>query len=86
VALDSFYIGNLKGVGKVYQLTAIDTATRWAMVLLVLGTPNATTTIRFLDHVIRRWRRHGYTVRAVLSDNGPEYAARASVTPSPPRD
>ena len=28
VALDSFYIGNLKGVGKVYQLTAVDTATR----------------------------------------------------------
>jgi hypothetical protein len=27
VALDSFYIGNLKGVGKVYQLTAVDTAT-----------------------------------------------------------
>ncbi|MBV8303103.1 MAG: helix-turn-helix domain containing protein, partial [Acidimicrobiia bacterium] len=24
VALDSFYIGNLKGVGKVYQLTAVD--------------------------------------------------------------
>ena len=28
VAVDSFYIGNLKGVGKVYQLTAIDVATR----------------------------------------------------------
>lgn len=77
VALDSFYIGNLKGVGKVYQLTAIDTATRWAMVLLVLGTPTATTTIRFLDQVIRRWRRMGHPVRAVLTDNGPEYNAGA---------
>src|SRR5581483_1883332 len=37
VALDSFYIGNLKGVRKVYQLTAIDTATRWAMVAIILG-------------------------------------------------
>jgi len=77
VALDSFYIGNLKGVGKVYQLTAIDTATRWAMVLLVLGTPTANTTIRFLDQVIRRWRRMGVSVRAVLTDNGPEYNAGA---------
>lgn len=77
VALDSFYIGNLKGVGKVYQLTAVDTATRWAMVLLVLGTPTATTTIRFLDQVIRRWRRMGHPVRAVLTDNGPEYNAGA---------
>ena len=31
VALDSFYIGNLKGVGPVWQLTAVDTATRWAI-------------------------------------------------------
>ena len=37
VAIDSFYIGNLKGVGKVYQLTAIDVATRWAIMPIVLG-------------------------------------------------
>lgn len=77
VAVDSFYVGNLKGVGKVYQLTAIDTATRWAVVLMVLGTPTAATTVRFLDHVIRRYRRLGVRVRAVLTDNGPEYAASA---------
>jgi len=77
VALDSFYIGNLKGVGKVYQLTAIDTATRWALVLIVLGVPNAATTIGFLHHVIRAWRRRGFPVRAVLTDNGPEYNAGA---------
>jgi transposase len=28
LALDSFYIGKLKGVGPVWQLTAVDTATR----------------------------------------------------------
>jgi transposase InsO family protein len=77
VALDSFYIGNLKGVGKVYQLTAVDTATRWAMVMIVLGVPTGATTARFVDHVIRRYRRLGVTVRAVLTDNGPEYIARA---------
>jgi transposase InsO family protein len=76
VAVDSFYIGNLKGVGKVYQLTAIDTATRWAIIMIVLGTPNGNTTARFLEHVIRRYRRLGVTVRCVLSDNGPEYIAR----------
>ena len=75
VALDSFYIGNLKGVGKVYQLTAIDTATRWAFVMIVLGVPNGKVTARFLDQVIRRYRRLGVTIRAVLSDNGPEYIA-----------
>jgi transposase InsO family protein len=76
VALDSFYIGNLKGVGKVYQLTAVDTATRWAMVMLVLGTPNGAVTARFVAEVLRRYRRMGLAVRAVLTDNGPEYIAR----------
>jgi hypothetical protein len=43
VAADSFYIGNLKGVGKVDQLTAVGTATRWAMVWIVHGTVNKAT-------------------------------------------
>jgi hypothetical protein len=37
VAIGSVYIGNHRGVGKVYQLTAIDTATRWAIMMIVLG-------------------------------------------------
>ena len=76
VAVDSFYIGNLKGVGKLYQLTAIDTATRWAMVQIVLGPVTAAHTCRFIDQVQRRWRRMGWPVRVVLSDNGPEYHRR----------
>jgi transposase InsO family protein len=76
VAVDSFYVGNLKGVGKVYQLTAVDTATRWAIVLLVLGTPSGETAGRFATHVVSRFRRLGVTVRAVLSDNGPEWIAK----------
>ena len=77
VAMDSFYIGHLKGVGKVYQLTAVDTATRWAIVMLVLGTPNGTVTARFVAEVLRRYRRMGLALRAVLTDNGPEYKAAA---------
>ena len=77
VALDSFYVGNLKGVGRVYQLTAIDTATRWAAMWLVLGPVTAEISMRFLERVVRRWRKLGFPVRAVLTDNGPEYAARA---------
>jgi transposase InsO family protein len=77
VALDSFYIGNLKGVGKLYQLTAVDTATRWAVVAIVAGVPNGAITARFLAEVLRRYRRRGLAVRAVLTDNGPEYIAQA---------
>ena len=59
VAIDSFYIGNLKGVGKVYQLTAIDVATRWAIMLIVIGPVTADHTIGFIDHVIKTFRRLG---------------------------
>ncbi len=75
VALDSFYIGNLKGVGKVYQLTAIDTCARWAIVKLIIGPVTAADTIRFIDHVRKTMRRLGIPVVNVLTDNGPEYVA-----------
>jgi hypothetical protein len=68
VALDSFYIGNLKGVGKCYQLTAVDTYTRWATVMIILGTPSGDATARFVAHLVAHWRRHGYQIRAVLTD------------------
>jgi hypothetical protein len=34
--MDAFYVGKLKGIGPVYQLTAIDTHTRWAVADLVI--------------------------------------------------
>jgi len=75
VCLDSFYIGKLKGVGKVYQLTAIDVFTRIAMVAIVIGPVEGAHTMRFIDQVLRSYRRLGVSVRAVLTDNGPEYIA-----------
>ena len=75
VCLDSFYIGKLKGVGKVYQLTAIDVFTRFAVVAIVLGTPTGEMSARFIHHALRLYRRLGIKVRAVLTDNGPEYIA-----------
>ena len=53
----------------------IDTATRWAITLIVLGTPDVAVTARFVDHLIRRLRRLGVDLRAVLTDDGPEYIA-----------
>lgn len=73
VALDSFYIGKLKGVGKVYQLTAVDTCARWAIVKVIIGPVTTADTIRFIDHARKMMRRLGIPIRAVLTDNGPEY-------------
>jgi transposase InsO family protein len=79
VCLDSFYIGKLKGVGKVYQLTAIDVFTRFAVVAIVLGPVTGAMTARFIGQALRLYRRHGVQVRAILTDNGGEYIAGAFV-------
>ena len=73
VALDGFYVGNLKGVGPVWQLTAVDTATRLAMVWIIAGAPNSILGVSFIDKVVRWMRRHGHQVRAVLTDGGAEW-------------
>ncbi|MGI8795223.1 MAG: integrase core domain-containing protein [Acidimicrobiia bacterium] len=76
VALDSFFIGKLKGVGPVWQLTAVDTATRWAVVEVFLGPSNGDIAAGFVDRVIRKLRRLGVRVTGVLTDNGPEFVAK----------
>jgi len=73
VAADGFYIGNLKGIGPVWQLTAVDTATRMAMVWIIAGAPNNALAGTFLGKIVAWMRRHGHHVRAVLTDNGPEW-------------
>jgi len=75
VAVDSFYIGNLKGVGKVYQLSAVDTATRWAMVWLVHGTVNKDLSAAFFKRIYKTWAKMGFPIEAVVADNEPEYKA-----------
>ena len=73
VALDGFFIGKLKGVGPVWQLTAVDTATRWAIIEVFVGPPTAPIAADFADRVIRKLRRLGVQVSGILTDNGPEF-------------
>jgi transposase InsO family protein len=43
--------------------------------MIIAGPPTGAVTARFVAHLVGEWRRHGYRLRAVLSDNGPEYVA-----------
>jgi len=58
---------------------------RFAVVAIVLGTPTGEMTARFIASP-GLYRRYGIKVRAVLTDNGPEYIAGPSSRPWPPRD
>jgi transposase InsO family protein len=77
VCLDTFYVGRLKGVGAVYQLTAIDVATRWLVVRLIVGDKSAPVAARFLDQVQAALDGIDVELTGVLTDNGPEFTGRA---------
>jgi transposase InsO family protein len=74
VSLDTFYVGKLKGVGKVWQITACDCATSYAWARLVVGEVTAAAAVAFLrEVVVPSYRRAGWTLRRALTDNGKEF-------------
>jgi transposase InsO family protein len=76
VALDAFYVGKLKGVGKVWQLTAVDHCTRWTIAELFIDDHTAATAAAFLDVVIDRFAQLDVEVTGILTDRGPEFVGR----------
>jgi hypothetical protein len=76
VCVDAFYVGKLKGVGKVWQLTACDAACSYAIATLVPRVTQATATGFLRTRVVPTYQRAGHQVRAVLTDGGPEFYGR----------
>jgi transposase InsO family protein len=73
VCLDTFYIGQLKGVGKVWQITACDAACSYGVAWL-LPAHTAEAAAHFLRRVmLPLYRRAGWRLRRVLTDGGPEF-------------
>lgn len=71
---DTFYVGNLKGVGKVWQLSAVDGASSFAIARVIAGDKTAAVMARFLaDDVLPACRRAGLSLRTATTDNGPEF-------------
>jgi transposase InsO family protein len=76
VAVDTFFVGVLKGVGKVYLQTAIDCHSRYAWARLY---PNKLplTAVQLLNNdVLPTFEAEGAVIDAVLSDNGREFCGR----------
>lgn len=73
VCIDTFYIGNLKGVGKLWQLTACDAASSYAMAKVV-PVNNATEAASFLRGVVAvELKEAGWKLWRVLTDGGSEF-------------
>lgn len=72
-AQDTFYVGHLKGVGRIYQQTFIDTYTRVATVKLYDRKTALVAADLLNDRVVPCFEEHGLRLLRVLSDRGTEY-------------
>jgi len=72
-AQDTYYVGMIKGVGRIYQQTFIDTYSKLAFVKLY-DRKNAITAADMLnDRVIPLFEEHGLPLLRILTDRGSEY-------------
>jgi transposase InsO family protein len=70
---DTYYVGNIKGVGRIYQQTYIDTYSKVAMAKLY-DRKNALTAADMLnDKVIPFYQESGVPLLRLLTDRGTEY-------------
>lgn len=81
VAVDTFFVGTLKGVGKVYMQSAIDCHSRYAWGRLYTSKLPITAVHTLNDAVLPFFDSHGVRVKTVLSDNGREYCGRPDTHP-----
>ena len=72
-AQDTFYVGNLKGVGRVYQQTFIDTYAKVAFAKLYDRKTPITAADLLNDRVIPFFDSHDVKLMRVLTDRGSEY-------------
>lgn len=76
VAIDTFFVGTLKGVGKVYLQTVIDCFSRFAFGRLYTSKMPVTAVHVLNNDVLPFFEQHAVRVETVLSDNGREYCGR----------
>lgn len=73
VAQDTFYVGTIKGVGRIYQQTVIDTYSRVAFAKLY-DRKNALVAADMLnDQVVPFFEEQGVSLLRMLTDRGTEY-------------
>jgi transposase InsO family protein len=72
-AQDTFYVGTLKGVGRIYQQTFIDTYSKVAFVKLYDRKTPLTAADLLNDRVVPFFDAHEVPLSRVLTDRGTEY-------------
>lgn len=76
VAQDTYYVGNIKGVGRIYQQTVIDTYSKVAFAKLYDRRNALVAADTLNDKVIPFFNDHGVPVLRMLTDRGTEYCGK----------
>lgn len=78
---DTYYVGNIKGVGRIYQQTYVDTYCKVAQAKLY-STKDAITAAELLnDRVIPMYEEQGIRLQRILTDRGTEYCGKVEKHP-----
>jgi transposase InsO family protein len=77
-AQDTFYVGTLKGVGRIYQQTFIDTYSKVAFAKLYDRKTPLTAADLLNDRVVPFFEAHEVRLSRVLTDRGTEYCGTDS--------
>lgn len=73
VALDTFYVGHIKNVGRIYQITGIDICSRYGWAKLYLS-KDKESTIDFVENtLIPKFFYNNVELESFLTDNGTEF-------------
>lgn len=73
---DTFYVGNLKGVGRIYQQTFVDTYSKVAHCKLYTTKTPITSADLLNDKVLPFYQAHDLPVLRILTDRGTEYCGK----------
>ncbi len=75
-AQDTYYVGTIKGVGRIYQQTFIDTYSKVAFAKLYTSKHPINSADLLNDRVIPFFEEHGISVLRILTDRGTEFCGR----------
>jgi len=78
---DTFYVGVIKGVGRIYLQAVVDTYGSYAFGKLYTSKLPETAVDVLYDRVLPFYESHGLRVEHILTDNGREYCGRAMIHP-----
>ena len=73
---DTFYVGNLKGVGRIYQQTFVDTYSKVAHCKLYVSKTPITAADLLNDRILPFYESHDLPMLRILTDRGTEFCGR----------